>query len=406
MKQSLQADAKPDAPVLDLDPFLPECLADPYPFHRALREAGPVAWLAPYGIWAVGRFTEVRAVLSDWETYCSSAGVGLANYHRETPWRPPGLLLEADPPVHDHARRVLARVLSPVTLRTLRAGFELEAVALVDELVTRGSIDGMADLAERFPLKVFSDAVGLPLAGRDNLLPYGKVIFNAFGPRNALFEGSMTDLERLQAWVTQSCRREALAPNSLGAQIYAAADAGEITQDEAPRLVRAFLSAGLDTTVSALGNALHLFAQFPDEWARVTADPELVKNAFEEVLRFETPFQAFFRTTTKDAVLARQRLGAGEKILVSIAAANRDPRQWSDPDRFDVMRRAAGHMAFGFGIHACVGQMMARLEGEVLLTALTQKVARIELAGEPERRFNNTLRGFKTLPLMLVAAGD
>ncbi len=406
MEQALQAETRRDAPVLDQDPFTPAALVDPYPFHEALRATGPVTWLAPYGVWAVGRFAEVRAVLSDWQTFCSSAGVGLVNYLREPPWRPPGLLLEADPPVHDRARRVLTRVLSPTALRALRAGFEAEAAVLVNELVARETIDAMADLAERFPIKVFSDAVGLPLAGREHLLPYGKVIFNAFGPSNSLLAQSMANLDAIQAWVAQSCSRDALAPGSLGAQIYAAADTGEIAQDEAPRLVRAFLSAGLDTTVSALGNAVWLFAQHPEQWARLHTDPSLVKNAFEEVLRFETPFQLFFRTTTRDVELAGQRLVAGEKILVSIAAANRDERQWTLPDTFDVARRAAGHMAFGAGIHACIGQMMARLEGEVLLSALARKVACIKSAGEAERRLNNTLRGFKKLPVTLIATAD
>jgi len=408
MHQSLDGTttATVNAPVLAIDPFAPEHIADPYPFHAALREAGQVARLTSYGVWAIGRHAEVRGVLSDHQNFRSSAGVGLANYLHEQPWRRPGLLLEADPPEHDRARRVLARVISPAALRGLKASFEREAESLVDELIARDSIDAMTDLAERFPIKVFSDAVGLPLEGREHLLPYGKAIFNAFGPQNALFKESMIDTDKIQAWVTQSCSRTALTPGTLGAQIYAAADAGEITPDEAPRLVRAFLSAGLDTTVSALGNAIYLFACFPDQWTLIHADPGLAKNAFEEALRFETPFQLFFRTTAAKIDLAGQQLGAGEKILVSIAAANRDPRQWSDPDRFDVTRRSAGHMAFGAGIHACIGQMMARLEADVILSALARKVTAIELAGEPERRLNNTLRGFRKLPVTLHSAAN
>jgi 4-methoxybenzoate monooxygenase (O-demethylating) len=394
------------APVLSIDPFSPECLFAPYPSHQLMREAGPVVRLDRYGIWAVARHSEVRAVLADWENFCSSAGVGLSNYRREKPWRPPGLLLEADPPVHDRARRVLTRILSPTAVKALKTQFEMEAVRLVDELIARGHFDAIEHLAERFPIQVFSDAVGLPQKGRDKLLPYGKLIFNAFGPRNDLYESAVSEAQGFQSWVVESCSREALTPGMLGAQIYAAADAGEIAQDEAPRLVRAFISAGLDTTVSALGNAIHLFGLYPEQWTLLREDASLVRNAFEEVLRFETPFQMFFRTATRAVELSGQRIGADEKILVSIAAANRDPRQWPEPDHFDVKRRALGHMAMGTGIHACVGQMIARLEGEVVLAALAQKVDRIEITGEPERRLNNTLRGLKRLPVALHAATD
>ncbi len=393
--------ADPAPPILTIDPFSPECLNDPYPAHERLRDAGPVVWLERYGVWAVGRHAEVKSVLSNWQTFCSSAGVGLSNYRRETPWRPPGLLLEADPPIHNRARSVLTKILSPPAIKALKTQFEVEAVRLVDELVARGSFDAITDLAEAFPIKVFSDAIGLPLRGRDKLLPYGKLIFNAFGPRNALFLEAMAEAEHFQDWVAESCSRGALTPGMLGAQIYAAADAGEIALDEAPRLVRAFISAGLDTTVSALGNAIYLFGLFPEQWALLRDDPALARGAFEEVLRYEAPFQTFFRTSTEQTEIAGQTIGADEKIMVSVGSANRDPRQWQNPDQFDIKRRALGHVGMGVGIHACVGQMIARLEGEVVLSALARRVRTIEITGTPERRLNNTLRGLKSLPVSL-----
>jgi 4-methoxybenzoate monooxygenase (O-demethylating) len=167
-------------------------------------------------------------------------------------------------------------------------------------------------------------------------------------------------------------------------------------------LVRSFLSAGIDTTVYGLGNALHCFAGYPEQWAIVRANPQLIRGAFEEVLRFEAPVQTFFRTTTRPVEVAGVQLGEGEKVLLFLAAANRDPRRWDRPDTFDVTRRAAGHMTFGTGIHGCVGQAVARLETEAILTALASRVASFELTGEPEWRLNNTLRGFDTLPLRIV----
>ena len=121
-------------------------------------------------------------------------------------------------------------------------------------------------------------------------------------------------------------------------------------------------------------------------------------------MRFEAPVQTFFRTTTKDVEVGGVRMGDGEKVLLFLAAANRDPRRWDKPDTFDVTRRATGHMTFGTGIHGCVGQAIARLESEAILGALARRVASFELTGEPKLRLNNTLRGFDTLPLRIVAA--
>jgi cytochrome P450 len=167
-------------------------------------------------------------------------------------------------------------------------------------------------------------------------------------------------------------------------------------------LVRSFLSAGIDTTVYGLGNALYCLARYLEQWRALRENPNLIRGAFEEVLRFEAPVQTFFRTTTRAVDVAGVHLGDGEKVLLFLAAANRDPRRWDRPDTFDVSRRAAGHMTFGTGIHGCVGQAVARLETEVILTALARRVASFELTAEPERRLNNTLRGFDTLPLRVV----
>jgi cytochrome P450 len=401
---SRTANADAGAPILDVDLFAPASLLDPYPVYERLRAAGPLFQLAPYGACGVARYQEVRAVLDDWQTFCSSAGVGLTDYRKEKPWRVPGLLLEADPPVHTRSRAVITRVLSGAAVRRLRAEFEAQADRLIDELCARGDFDAVKDLAEAYPLKVFADAVGLPAGNREKLLAYGDMIFNAFGPQNDLFHAAVAAADQYQDWVAQSCSRTALAPGSFGAQIYAAADAGELTEDEAPRLVRAFLSAGLDTTVAALGNAILLFAWHPEQWGRLHANPALARAAFEEVLRYEAPFQMLFRTTTKATEISGRRIAAGEKVLVVLAAANRDPAQWPQPDRFDLARRAGAHLAFGSGIHACIGQTIARLEGEIVLTALARKVARIELAGTPQRRLNNTLRALKSLPVRLYNA--
>jgi cytochrome P450 len=354
-------------PTASIDPFSHGFLKDPYPHHESLRETGPVVWLEHYGIWAMARHQEVRDALTDWQTYCSGAGVGLSDFRKEPPWRPPSIILEADPPLHTGTRAVLTRILSPAAINVLRARFEREAAALVDRLVDRREFDGIADLAEAYPLKVFPDAVGLAEEGRENLLPYGNMVFNSFGPRNDLFDKAMANAGPVRDWIMSKCS----------------------------------LSAGIDTTVYGLGNALYCFASYPEQWTILHENPSLIRLAFEEVLRFEAPVQTFFRTTTRDIEVAGQRLGEGEKVLLFLAAANRDPRRWEKPDHFDVRRRATGHMTFGTGIHGCVGQAVARLESEAVFGALAKRVASFELTGEPSRRLNNTLRGLDTLPLRI-----
>jgi len=177
---------------------------------------------------------------------------------------------------------------------------------------------------------------------------------------------------------------------------------GDVTEAEAALLVRSFLSAGVDTTIYALGNAVLCFAENPKQWQLLRQDPSKVRAAFEEVMRFESAFQAFFRTTTQAATIAGVPIGKEEKIYLSVAAANRDPRRWEEPTRFDITRKATGQVGFGTGIHGCVGQMIARLEVEMMLTAMIERVASIELTGKPDRLLHNTLRAVTSLPVQMT----
>ncbi|MBB3674839.1 cytochrome P450 [Modestobacter versicolor] len=392
-----------DLPVDDTDPFGHEVLEDPLPFHHALREAGPVVYLSRYDVHALGRYEEVHAALVDWQRFQSAAGVGLSNFRTEEPWRPPSLLLEADPPRHDAPRRVLASVLGPRALRTLRDRWTADAESLVDEVLAAGTeFDVVPTLAEAFPLRVFPDAVGIGNEGRENLLPYGDHAFNAFGPANDLVAKGAHRVAELSGWVGEQCARDALTDDGFGAAIWAAADRGEITPQQAPLVVRSLLTAGVDTTVHALSAILYAFATNPDQWARLVADPSLARVAFDEAIRWESPVQTFFRTTTTDVRIGDVVVPEGRKVLMFLAAANRDPRRWADPDRFDLGRDPSGHVGFGMGLHQCVGQHVARLEAEAVLTALTRRVRTIELTGPTQRHHNNTLRAFGSVPVRLT----
>ncbi|HYI83412.1 MAG TPA: cytochrome P450 [Acetobacteraceae bacterium] len=391
-------------PAFDIDPFSAEFFENPFPAHEALREAGPVVRLSRYGVLACARYAEVKAILDDWRTFSSARGVGLQDFAREKPARPPSLVLETDPPLHDRTRKVQARILSPAAIARLRESFTAIAEAMADSLAQRGEFDAIPDLAEAYPLTVFPDAMGMPRENRHHLLPFGNMVFNSFGPRNALLEKAIADAREAVAWVFEQSKRESLAPEGFGAGIHAAADTGELTPEETPQVVRSVLTAGVDTTVSGIGAAIYCLARFPDQFERLRADPNLARAAFEEAVRYETPVQTFFRTTTRDTELGGERIGEGEKVLMFLGAANRDPRRWERPDDYDIGRRATGHVGFGSGIHACVGMALARLEGECVLSALARRAARIEITGEPRRRYNNTLRGLASLPVRLVPA--
>jgi hypothetical protein len=229
--------------------------------------------------------------------------------------------------------------------------------------------------------------------------------FNAFGPKNAFFEAAFAEAEPVVSWIQQRMQRDAFAPDGFGAAIHAAAaDTGELTPEEAPIVARSLLTAGVDTTVSGIGAAIYCLARFPDQFARLRADPSLARAAFEEAVRYESPVQTFFRTTTCAVEIGRVRVGEGEKVLMFLGAANRDPRHWERPDEYDITRRTSGHVGFGSGIHQCVGQLLARLEGECVLAALARRVAAIEITRPLRRRYNNTLRGLASLPVKLTPA--
>jgi len=383
------------------DPFAPDFLTDPYPAYETLRALGPVFWVERHEVWAMARHAEVEAALKDWRTFISGEGVGLQGMN---PALPKPLTLQIDPPDHDKGRRVLGRTLSPGIAKRLRATFQKEAETKISELVDKGTFDAMRDLAEAYPMKVFPDAIGIRPDGREKLLAWSTFVFNSFGPDNEQLAATRQAGLAAQSWIMECCARSALRPDGLGMMIYEAANEGEITEQEATHLVRPFLTAGVDTTVNGIGNALLALATHPDEYRKLRERPELARNAFEEGLRYDSPVQTFFRTTSRSVEIGGVEIPAHRKVLLFMASANRDPSRWDHPDRFDIERNATGHVGFGAGIHACVGQMIARLEGELILGELARRVKSIELAGEPQRMLNNSLRGLKSLPLRVTAA--
>ena len=389
-------------PVWDIDPYDPSILTDPSGYYEELRGRGPFVYIPRYAILACGRYDATKEVFSDHTRFVSSRGVGLTDFSLEAPWRPPSIILEADPPDHTRTRRVMARAMSPGVVGRLRDMFEHEADALVARVLELGSIEAIADIAEAYPVAVFPRAVGLRNIDTRALVDYGAMVFNALGPDNAVRRAALAQAPRIVPWITSQCERANLHSEGIGADIYAAADAGDITNAEAALLVRSVLSAGIDTTVTAIGSALWALATNPDQFARLREDPSLARNAFEETLRLTSPVHSFCRTAGAATSVTGVAIEEGTKILCVLAAANLDPTHWTNPKHFDIGRRAGGHLALGVGIHGCVGQNIARLEGEALLAAMARKVRSIVLTGDAIWRPNNAIHALDRLPLALA----
>ncbi|MEZ5726725.1 MAG: cytochrome P450 [Burkholderiaceae bacterium] len=395
-------EAPDGVPSWDVDPYSADNLTD-RTYFDALRSKGPFAYLSRYGMLACGRYDVTREVFSDHVRFVSSRGVGVSDFGLEEPWRPPSIILEVDPPYHTRTRRVIMRALSPKVARELRDAFKADAERLIDAVVAKGEIEAVTDIAEAFPTKVFPEAVGIKDPDAKMLVEFGSIVFNAIGPENELRNRAMARNKVVMPWILERCSRERLTPDGIGASFFEAADAGEITEHEAGMLVRSLLSAGVDTTVTGIGNALWCLANNPQEYEKLKADPEgLALPAFEETLRYTSPVQAFCRTAAVDTEVAGIRIEEGSKILCVLGAANMDPEHWEAPEKFDISRQAAGHLALGVGVHVCVGQNIARAEGRAVLRALAERVDRIELTGEPTWRPNNAIHGLDRMPLRLV----
>lgn len=393
----------PDAPVLDEDPFSDANIADPYPLFDRMREMAPAVYVAPHGYYAVTRHAEAGIVASDFERFTVEGGVGMSDIRKPGAWRTRSPISEIDPPEHTRVRAALQRILSPLVVKSWKEKFAQRAEDIAEAAVARGRVDGVADITEAYVLEVFPAVLGIAVPP-ERIKLTGELNFNQLGPNNERVAQALERAAPIMDWYQQVLQREHTLPGGFAEKIYEAEDAGHFDKGTAPLHVRSFFRAGVDTTIAGIGSTLKLLAEHPDQFALVKANPALIKGAFEEALRLESPAQVMFRTTTGEVELGGVRLRADTKVGYHMGAANRDPRQWPDPARFDVTRQTAGvHRAFGVGAHVCIGQMISRLEAESILGALVRRVQRIEPAGASRWRPVNTLRTLDVLPLELVA---
>jgi len=386
-------------PTSDLDLYSDEVLAEPYEHYRRLREAGPAVWLERHNVWVVARYDSVRAVLRDWKTFSSASGVAV-NDVLNTAMR--GNTLNSDPPLHDLLRNVVASRMTSQALRPTKEMIDQRAEALVERLVTQHSFDAVEDLAQALPLSIVPDFIGLPHEGREHLLDWAEATFNAMGPMNERCADAVKKLPELFGYARQLAVSGNLQPGSFGAGVLEAQRDGRITEAQCPQLFTAYLVPSVDTTISAVGSAIWLFGRYPDQWDQVRANPSLIPNAFEEVLRLESPLQSFSRLATSDYDVEGISIPAGSRVVVLFASANRDERKWEQADSFDVTRTTSGHLGFGYGVHLCAGASLARLEGQAILGALARRVERFEL-GKSTRKLNNVIRSLRTLVVTVHA---
>lgn len=390
----------PSGPRSSVDLFSDAVLDDPYPHLRALRDAGPAVWLERHEVYAVTRYDDVRSVLADDTTFVSGEGVGLNDVINVLGR---GTTLMSDGAEHRVQREIIGRPLTPRALSDLRPDAQTIADALVDRLVVARTFDAVTDLAEVLPATWVPDLLGWPSDGRDRLLAWAAANFDGLGPpneRSAAAGGGILEMsEYAQRLATMQ-----LPDDCFAARILRAADRGEIDPDRCPMLFVDYLAPSLDTTISAIGNAVWLLATHPDEWRRLRAEPHRVKAALNEAMRVESPINCFTRVAATDTHLGDVPIPAGARVMLSFASANRDERRWPEPERYDVTRENAGHLAFGHGEHACVGMGLARLEGAAVLDALVARVDTLALAGPPVRRPNNLIRAFASLPVAVIPA--
>ncbi|QFZ21448.1 cytochrome P450 [Saccharothrix syringae] len=386
-------------PASDLDLYHDAAILDPHRHYRELRAIGPVVWLSRYEVWAVTRYREVYQALHDHRTFRSGAGVGLTDRLNQAQ---KGSCITSDPPYHTQARALVSRHLTPKALRRFHDYVRQWADRLVDELIGRGAFDAVTDFGQAFPLSLVPDLLGWPVdEGRERLLDWASAGFNALGPPNERTLSGVPLLQEMGGFLHRMSIPGNLRPDSWGARLVA--DAHEVGIDEhmLPALLGDFLVPSLDTSVSALAGMLHLLGAHPDQWDAVRADESLIPNAFNEVLRVESPLRGFTRLVARDCELGGVALAEGTRVLLLNGSANRDEHRWADPDTFDVRRPdAAEHLAFGHGVHGCVGQGLSRLEAHSLLRSLAARVRRIEV-GEPEWRLHNTIRGIARMDVVL-----
>jgi cytochrome P450 len=407
--------------ITGFDPFAAQVIDDPYPHYTRLRDEAPVCWLEEDNLWMVTRYDDVAAVLHDPTTYSSADGMGALMSGRVGRRRIDArdllrldmaslrVLIATDPPDHTRLRRLLSRAFTPRAIAELEPHLRHVCGELVDDLLAnaaRGTGDLVAQLAFPFPVIVIAELLGIPPERRDDFKRWSDALVGALSGNWDPVEAQQTLAEMFMYLADVVERRRHQPGDDLISRLVAGADPDDpdsLTAIEITLFAVLLLVAGNETTTNLLGNGAAAFAAHPDQAQLLVDQPDLLPAAIEETLRWDGPIQALFRSTTRPVTLAGVDLPANAMLLVSFAAANRDPRHFPDADRFDIGRRPTDHLAFGHGIHYCLGASLARLEARLVGETLLARDLVLRPAPGARRVDSSILRGFASYPVTVTA---
>jgi len=387
----------------------PEFLDDPYPWYAALREHDPVHALEGGGVF-LSRYEDALAVYRDphassdkKQEFRPKLGDSPLYEHHTTS------LVFNDPPLHTRVRRIIMGALNQKAIARMEGDVARLVDRLLERMVAKGSINFIDDFAARIPIEVIGNLLDIPHAERGPLRGWSVAILSGLEPRLTpqMLEAGNRAVTEFIAYLKVLIADRRKRPGDYESDVLTRLIQGEkdgerLSDKELYHQCIFLLNAGHETTTNLLGNGMWLLLKNPGELARLRADPALVPLAIEEMLRYDGPIQLNNRRLTAPLTLSGKTLPKDTLITIGIGAANHDPAQFADPERFDVGRKPNRHVAFGQGDHVCVGMNVARMEGRIALARLLARFPKIELAGAPERDRRIRFRGFRRLPVRVA----
>ncbi len=394
------------------DPFDYEIDADPYPTFRRLRDESPLYYNEKHAFYALSRFDDVEACERNWTTYLSGKGSVLEVIQAVTQMGveiPPGIILFEDPPAHTSHRGLLSRVFTPKRMNAIEPQVRAFCAATLDPLVGSGGFDFIADLAAEIPMRTIGMLLGIPEEDQVEIRERmdASMRIDADGSRTVDDQPDLGPLDGSGFAAYVDWRAENPSDDLMTELLNAAFDdetgtTRKLTRGEILNYIGLLASAGNETTTRLIGWAGKVLAEHPDQRAELVADPGLISNAIEELLRYESPSPVQARYVASDVEHYGQNVPAGSIMLALTASANRDERRFADPDRFDIHRTIGHHVAFGYGIHFCLGAALARLEGRVALDEVLRRFPSWEVDWDnAEPAHTSTVHGWEKLPVLI-----
>jgi cytochrome P450 len=382
---------------------------DPYPAYAALRTDAPVREVQmPDGkVWMISRFGDVRTALADPRLSKDWRWTLPPEQRAEAPATQIPMMILMDPPGHTRLRKLVSRSFTLRRMEALRPRVEEIATALLDALPADGRVDIMAEYAFLLPVFVICELLGVPAEDRDDFAAWSNVMID-----ESTQEEAMAGAAKLHAYLSELIDAKRTNPDDalISALIEVADDDDRLSQEELVAMAMMLLIAGHETTVNLIGNGLLALLTHPEQMALLQERPELMPSAIEEFLRWESPVHtAPVRFASEDVEYAGVTIPAGAVVSLSLAAANRDENRFDDSEELRVDRDAAGHVAFGHGLHHCLGAQLARIEGQEAIKMLIDRRPDLALAVEPEEllhRRSTIIRGLKQLPVELGASAQ